>query len=187
MTTEELDIFETNLEQHLMKVCRSFGLMGDVLLSSDDIDGKWKEWAPEYIAEAVKTVSDYPQFSVACAGYAGMAVAKWWDEDWGRHHGAAFSSLLGSRGFDNMDDHIIESVLGLPLESVEGGALFKNMELISQACWDFIRKSSVESGTADAFHAFARACRVMFRVSASVELRRLGYRYQAVQTSRFSN
>jgi len=187
MTTAELDIFESGLQNELLKVGSSFGMLGDTLLASDDIDDKWKELAPEYMAEAVKQVNSYPEFSVACAAYAGMAVAHWWDEDWGRHHSEKFSALLGSRGFDNMDDHIMADILGHPIDSVEAGVIVKNMEVLAQCTWNYIRHSSVEAGTSDAFNALARACRVLFRTGAAMQLKKLGYRYQAVTTTRYSN
>lgn len=174
-----MDKFEQGLEQELLRMCRSLGMLGDMLLASEDIDGKWKEFAPEYMAEAVKNVNEYPEFSVACAAYAGMAVAHWWDEDWGRHHSCHLSDLYGSRGFDDMDDHIVADVLALG-DPVKAGVTVKTVECLSQGVWTYIRSSAIERGTADAFNAFARACAVMFRVGAGIELKRLGYRYQAV-------
>ena len=75
-----LDTYESNLLNELLKTCTSLGMLDGELLNSEDIDYKWKEWAPEYIAEALPEVNSYPEFAMACAGYAGMAVAKWWDE-----------------------------------------------------------------------------------------------------------
>ncbi len=150
-------------------------MLDGTLLSSEDIDYKWKEFAPEYMMDAVKNVNDYPEFAVACAGYAGMAVARWWDEDWGRHHSAKFAALLGSRGFDNMDDHILVDILGRKTDDM----IVKMMECLSRTCWNYIRHSSVEPGTKEAFYALECACRCMFRVGASMELKSLGYRYQA--------
>ena len=186
MTKEQLDDIEARLQENLLRLCLSFGMTGDVLLSSDDIDGKWKEFAPEFMADAVKNFNSYPEFTLACAAFAGMAVAKFWDEDWGRHHGEPYSVLLGSRGFDNMDDHIVADILGYEPGSAEAGALVSFMECLSQSAWDFIRHSAIEAGTADAFHMLARAARVMFRTGAGIELKRLGYRFQQVMTNRFS-
>lgn len=184
MDKEYLDTFESGLLNELMKVARSLGMLGDTLLASDDIDDKWREFAPEYMADAVKNVNSYPEFAVACAGYAGMAIAKWWDEDWGRHHSAKFASLLGDRGFDNMDDHIMTDILGHQLSSTEAGVLIKTMEVLAQTTWTYIRNSSIEAGTADAFHALSRACRCLYKVGAAMQLKKMGYRFQAVNLNR---
>lgn len=177
---EIYDRFEAGLEKQLVQVCTGLGMLGGTLLSSDDIDGKWREFAPEYMARAVGNVAEYPEFSVACAAYAGMAVAYWWDADWGANHSRPFSSLTGVRGFDYMDDNIVVNILGLDLGSKEAGIMKSTVEALSSAVWAFIRRSGIERGTADAFHAFARACKVMYRTGASLELKRLGYSYQAV-------
>lgn len=186
MTTEEFDKFEEKLQNELLKVASSLGMLDSILLASDDIDCKWKEFAAEYMVGAVKNINDYPEFTFACAAYAGMAVAKWWDEDWGKHHSALFSELQGQRGFDDMDDFICEKILGYEISSTEAGVLRKTMECLSTQCWTFINHSSVEKGTADALHALARAAYVMYRIGAAIQLKKLGYRFQAVTTSRFS-
>lgn len=177
---ESLDIFESGLEKRLLQMCTGLGMLSGTLLSSDDIDEKWREFAPKYMAQAVRNVAEYPEFAVACAAYAGMAIAHWWDVDWGPHHSCAFSVLQGTRGFDDMDDNIVVNILGLDLGSKEAGIMKSTVEALSSAVWAFIRRSGIERGTADAFHAFARACKVMYRTGASLELKRLGYSYQAV-------
>lgn len=184
MDIQELDKFEASLEQELLKLATSLGKLSGALLASEDIDYKWKEYAPEYLADAVKNVRDYPEFAVGCAAFAGMAVAHWWDEDWGRHHSEKFSALLGDRGFDNMDDHIVRDILGFAQGSAEEGVTAKIVECLSTSVWTFIRHSSVEPGTKDALLALERSCRALFRVGASIELKRLGYRYQAVPIGR---
>ena len=76
------ETYEENLLREMLRMCTSLGMLDGELLASEDIDQKWKEWAPEYIAEALPEVNSYPEFAIACAGYAGMAAAQWWDEDW---------------------------------------------------------------------------------------------------------
>ena len=88
------ETYEENLQREILRMCTSLGMLDGELLSSEDIDQKWKEWAPEYIAEALPEVNTYPEFAIACAGYAGMAVAQWWDQDWGGHHSAKYESCM---------------------------------------------------------------------------------------------
>ncbi len=94
------DTYEENLQREILKMCTSLGMLDGELLASGDIDGKWKEWAPEYIAEALPEVNSYPEFAIACAGYAGMAVAEWWDKDWGRRDSAMYARLHAPRGYE---------------------------------------------------------------------------------------
>ncbi len=181
------DTYEENLQREVLKMCTNLGMLDGELLASEDIDGKWKEWAPEYIAEALPEVNSYPEFAIACAGYAGMAVAQWWDQDWGRHHGAAYESLHGPRGFDDMDEYIVQNILGMPLDSVDAKQIMNILLCCAQKATTFIRHEQIEHQTVKAFHIFARTVKVMFRTGASIQLKRLGYKFQKVDISRFGS
>ena len=183
-TTQYFDKYEENLQRESLKMCSSLGMLDGELLASEDIDFKWKEWAPEYIAVALPEVNNYPDFAIACAGYAGMAAAHWWDEDWGRHHSAEFDSLLGPRGFDDMDEHIVQKILGLTLDSVEAKQIMNILLCCAQKASTFIRHEQIEHQTVKAFHIFARTVKVMFRTGAALELKRLGYKFQKVDLNR---
>lgn len=181
--TEYLDSYESSLTDEMLRVCTSLGLLDGTLLASDDIDAKWKEYAPEYMGVAVKQINGYPEFTIGCAGYIGMAVARWWDTDWGRHHGEKFSALLGRRGFDDMDDHITEDILGHKAGSVEAGVISGILLSCAQIAMDRIRHEHIETETVRAFHILARTGRAMFRIGAAIELKRLGYKFQKVQVN----
>ena len=178
------EAYEEKLQQEILKMCKSLGMLDNELLSSEDIDQKWKEWAPEYIAEALPEVNSYPEFAIACAGYAGMAAAQWWDEDWGRHHGAAYETLHGSRGFDDMDEHIVQNILKLSLDSVEAKQLVNILLCCAQKAVTFIRHEHIEAQTVKAFHIFARTVKVLYRTGAAIQLRRLGYKLHKVDLTR---
>ena len=178
------ETYEENLLREMLKMCTSLGMLDGELLSSEDIDQKWKEWAPEYIAEALPEVNTYPDFAIACAGYAGMATAHWWDKDWGKHHSAKYESLHGSRGFDDMDEHIVQNILGFTLNSPEAQQIMNILLCCAQKASTFIRHEQIEHQTVKAFHIFARTVKVMFRIGAALELKRLGYKFQKVDLSR---
>ena len=182
--TQYYDAYEANLLQELMKMCASLGMLDSELLNSEDIDQKWKEWAPEYIAEALPEVNSYPEFAIACAGYAGMGVAHWWDADWGRHHSAKYESLHGPRGFDDMDEHIVQNILGLSLDSPEAQQFMNILLCCAQKAVTYIRHEHNEAQTVKAFHIFARTVRVMFKIGAALELKRLGYKFHKVDLSK---
>ena len=178
------DTYEENLQREILKMCTSLGMLDGELLNSEDIDQKWKEWAPEYIAEALPEVNSYPEFAIACAGYAGMAVAQWWAQDWGRHHSAKYDSLHGSRGFDDMDEFIVRNILGLALDSSEAKQIMNILLCCAQKASTFIRHEHIEHQTVKAFHIFARTVKVMFRTGAALQLKRLGYKFHKVEMNR---
>ena len=182
--TQYYDTYEENLQREILKMCTSLGMLDGELLSSEDIDLKWKEWAPEYIADALPEVNSYPEFAMACAAYAGMAVAQWWDQDWGRHHSAKYESMHGPRGFDDMDEYIVQNILGLELDSVDAKQIMNILLCCAQKASTFIRHEQIEHQTVKAFHIFARTVKVMFRTGASLQLKRLGYKFQKVDLSR---
>ena len=57
--TQYFDAYEENLLNELVRTVSSLGMLDGQLLNSEDIDQKWKEWAPEYIAEARKDFVEY--------------------------------------------------------------------------------------------------------------------------------
>ncbi len=178
------ETYEENLLREMLRMCTSLGMLDGDLLRSDDIDQKWKEWAPEYIAEALPEVNQYPEFAIACAGYAGMAAAQWWDEDWGRHHGAKYETLHGPRGFDDMDEFIVHNILGLALDSTDAKQIMNILLCCAQKATTFIQHEHIEAQTVKAFHIFARTVQVMYRIGAALQLKRLGYKFHKVDLSR---
>ena len=180
------DVYEENLLREMLRMCTSLGMLDGELLSSEDIDQKWKEWAADYIAESLPEVNSYPDFAIACAGYAGMAVAQWWDQDWGRNHSAKYAVLHGSRGFDDMDEHIVQNILGLKLDSPEAKQIMNILLCCAQKATTFIQHEHIEAQTVKAFHIFARTVKVMYRIGAALQLRRLGYKFHKVDLNRLN-
>ena len=182
--TQYYDTYEENLQREILKMCTSLGMLDGELLSSEDISQKWKEWAPEYIADALPEVNSYPEFAIACAGYAGMATAQWWDQDWGRHHSADYATLHGKRGFDDMDEHIVQNILGLSLDSPEAKQIMNILLCCAQKAVTFIRHEHIEAPTVKAFHIIARTVKVMYMTGAALQLKRLGYKFHKVDLNR---
>jgi hypothetical protein len=91
-----------------------------------------------------------------------------------------YSEFYGSRGFDDMDDHIIFDILGLSQESDETKRIKDTMRVVAEHTLSQIHHSGIEPQSIMAFHTFARACKVLFRIGAAIELNRLGYEYKTV-------
>jgi len=175
-----LNRFEEKMQNELLRICTSHGMLAGVLLSTDDINGQWDVLAPEYVADAVGQIADYPTVSVAWAGYLGLAVAHGWDKNWQECLKAPYKGYYGSQGFDDMDEHIIECILGLSLDSLEAKKLEGVIRSCAQAAVTLIRREQIEPQSPMAFHVFARAIKVMYRIGAALELKRLGYKFEEV-------
>lgn len=181
--TTMYDKYEVELQMQLNNLCTSNEWLPVPILSTDDIEEKWADLAPEYLADAAREYNTYPLSALAWASYIGMAVAKWWDTDWENNRYRTYMSLKGSRGFDNMDEHIITDILHYKLEGVEHNNIDAVLRQCATAANDRLRHESVEPGTVDAFYLFTRTVRVMYRIGAALGLAQLGYKMESTDLS----
>ena len=159
-------------------------LLDGTLLATEDLDNRWHDLAPEYVADAVEQIRDYHVVSVAWAAYLGLGVAFCWDEDWEASAQATYQSYYGEQGFDDMDEHIVRDLLGLSLDGEEARQLEDIIRRCGQTTVGVIRHEQIEPQSPLAFHVFARACRTMFRIGVAIELKRLGYKFEKVEIGR---
>lgn len=178
--TDYLKQFEERVQDELLRLCTSAGLLNGTLLATDDIDGQWNKLAPEYMADAVPQVKDYPTVSVAWAAYLGMGVAQGWDADWTTCQETPYQAYYGEQGFDDMDEHIVRDLLGLSLDGYEARNIENHLRRCGELAVSLIRRENIEPQSTMAFHVFARTCRVMFRIGAAIELKRLGYKFEKI-------
>ncbi|GAK35761.1 hypothetical protein JCM15093_885 [Bacteroides graminisolvens DSM 19988 = JCM 15093] len=139
MDKEYLDSFEDKLQEELLRLCTSYNMLDGKLLATDDIDNQWNVLAPEYMADAVGQINEYPTVSVAWAAYLGLAIAYGWDTDWNFISKAAYQSFYGEQGFDDMDEHIVRDLLGIPLDSEEAQNLESMIRRSAQTAVTLIR------------------------------------------------
>lgn len=178
--SEYLSSFENRVNEELVKLCSSYIKIDGILPSSQDVEKRWAEIAPEYMADAVPLISDYPTVSIAWAGYVGMAVAHDWDDDWSIYHDRPYTQFYGSRGFDDLDENILVNILRLPLDSQEATDIEAMMRRLSQKALTILRHENIEPQSRTAFYAYSRVLNVMYRLGASMQLLRMGYVCQKV-------
>ena len=170
---QQLDNFEQVLEDGLVKLCKSAGALDD-LISSPDIDERWEVFIKDYVADAVENINSYPNAALGFAAFLAMGVTFHWDRDWTAHKDDSYSCYYGSRGFDNMDDHILLEILQVP--SFEAEHISSIVYSCVQATLALLRHEKVDLQTEYGFYALARCYSVMYRVGEALELRRLGYK-----------
>ena len=182
---EYLKKFEDKVQEEMLRLCTSYGFLDGQMLGSEDIDNHWNNLAPEYVADAVPEIQDYPVVSLAWAFYLGMAVAYGWDADWEKCVSEPYSSYHGAEGFDDMDEHIVRDILRIPLDSRTA----KDFEMMARRCGQttlsLIRNEQIEPSTPMAFHVYARAIKVMYHIGAAIQLKRMGYKFEKVNAPRF--
>jgi hypothetical protein len=174
---EYLDQYERRLQDSLVSLCTAYEMMGGTLLDNDDIDFKFTETlAKPYLTDAVREYRAYPEAAVAWAGYMGMAVAKLWDADWQACQQVTYVDLLGPRGFDDMDERIVEKVLGYELDSEPARRIADILSNCAVEALTMIRHEHIEPQSPRAYYVFSRTVQVLYRIGASIELHLLGYR-----------
>lgn len=176
--TKRLDNFELVLSDGLEKLCHSCGLFEGELLTSPDIDGAWDGYLEKYVADAVLNFNEYPEVAIAWAAYLGMGVAHNWDSDWKAHKDDAYESYYGSRGWDDMDEHIVGDLLHLKEDWAK--KVSDCLVGCADAALSLIRHEGIEAQTADGFYCLVRVYCVFFRLGVTAELSRLGYKKVAL-------
>lgn len=173
---EYLDRYEKILADGLVKVCTGAELLNGELLSCPDAEEWWDAHVKDYIEDAVENFNEYPMAAIGWAAFLGMAVANRWDNDWPSSNAArkvGYKGFYGSRGFDDMDEHILWDILCLKKDF--GTRLSDTILSCAQAALGLIEHEGVETQTSLGFYVLARTYSVMFRLGVAIELRRQGY------------
>lgn len=174
--SEFLTQYEANLTQNLIRLCTDGGYLEGELLQTPDISDKWHNIAPHYVADAVKEIAQYPTVALGWAMYIGMAVAKFWDEDWTHYNTIdnLYTLVRDQRGFDYIDEVVRGEILGLTNTDYQ-----KAEELVRQCAetaYNAIRHEQIEPQSQLAFHVFARSIKVLYNIGAAVWLNQMGYK-----------
>jgi len=174
---EFLNQYEERLSQNLLSSCTSKGYLCGVLLQTPDIDDKWRDMAPSYVADAIKEIVKYPAVSLGWAMYMGMAVASMWNEDWVKYDAVdnLYEYVRDVRGFDYLDEVVRGEVLGLEGED------YKRAEELVLSCaemaLDAIRHEQIEPQSQLALLVYARSIKALYQVGAAVWLNQMGYKF----------
>lgn len=176
---ENLDRFEQVLQDGLLKICDG-AKMTCGLMFSPDFDDRWENLIKGYVADAVNNINGYPEAAVGFAAFLGMAVANQWDKDWEKFRSRKYEFYYGVHGFDDMDEHILYDFLKLDKDSDTTKKIIDTVQSCASATLGLLEHEQIELQTEYGFYALARCYTVLFRIGASMELKRLGYRNERV-------
>lgn len=175
-----LENFERKLTQELLRLSTEIRELDGKLLETEDINERWNQLASEYLADAVLQVKDYPTVSVGWAGYLGMAIAKEWDTDWNNLKSNSYRSYYGMHGFDDMDENILQNTLNIVLGSDEANQIEEVVRKLAQKTVTIIRAEQIEPQSVTAYHVFMIATKTMYKIGASIWMKRMGYCWKKV-------
>ena len=103
------EIIKNDLYQYLT----SKDLVDQHLPEAPDLEQLWAKVGESYLPDALREFNKYPTVSLGWIMFVGMALAKYWDEDWELYGKVEdhYKYLRDRIDFDHMDDYICEKVL----------------------------------------------------------------------------
>ena len=103
------EIFKQDLHMYLAGKNR----VDNQLPDAPDIEEQWAKIGEAYLPDAMREFTKYPTVALGWIMFVGMAVAKYWDEDWELYSKVdnLYTYLRDRIDFDHMDDHILDNVL----------------------------------------------------------------------------
>lgn len=166
------------LEEHLTTLCTSKGVLDGDLYIVEELEDVWTKCAPEYMVDAVPEIAKYPTVAIAWAAYFGLGIASLWDANWDTHKESEnlYKFIRDKRGFDCMDEYVTEELVAT--DAKDGKLLADLIGDCSTLALTLIRKENIEAQSVEAFYLFADFTKVFFKLGVSLELYRLGYKYQ---------
>ena len=179
---EYIEKYTESLSSILISQLTGEGVLDGQLLEVEELMEKWHASAPDYVADAVGQIADYPTVAVAWAMYFGMGAAAAWDSAWEEYEKIEniYLAMRDVRGFDYMDEYIVEKWLGMEIEGEEAERLHRIILGCSNTAISMIRREGFEPQSREAFYIFAATVKMFYRLGISIELRRRGYRYEKV-------
>lgn len=175
--------YEEQLTKTLLERCTAAGFLDGQLLEVEELDEKWTQIAPEYMADAVPEFNNYPAVAIAWSAYIGMGMAAMWDGAWDQYKDdqEIYTTFRAPRGFDAMDEYVTEELLGIDTNSQEYSSIEELLRGCAHTAMSIMRKEEIEAQSTDAFYIFASTAKVFFRLGVAVSLKILGYKYEKVK------
>ena len=170
-----MESFENQLHQDLYQFLLSIKRIDEQLPECPDVEKMWEPIAKAYIHDGIKEFNDFPSASLGWMMYIGMAVAKFWDEDWETYSNMddLYVYMKAKRGYDAMDEYIREDVLLLD------GADYDVLETLVGECasrvYNALQHQFIEPGTKDAFNAYVSCLHQLYLFGAAMQLNQMGY------------
>lgn len=168
--------FENKVKEDLHIYLLSIGEVDDRLPETSDLEDKWPAIGEAYLADGIKEFRTYPIASLGWMMYIGMAVAKYWDDDWTLYGNVEnlYLFLRDKSGYDLMDEYIRGPLLGLRQPE------FDDTETMVQTCANHAHSllihAHLEPGTEAAFRGYVACLHQLYLMGAAVQLKRMGYK-----------
>lgn len=172
---ETVALFEDKVRENLVSFLQHKGVLDMRLPECPDVEERWGEIAREYLPDGAREFQNYPVVSLGWMMFVGMAMARYWDVDWlmysQRHD--LYAGMRDIRGYDNMDEAIVEEVLGYSGDDTE------RISSLAAECasrvYSLLTHEHVEPGTEAALGCYIAALHQLYLAGMMIELNALGY------------
>lgn len=167
--------FEERVRQDLTVYLSAQGVLDKRVPECPDVEERWGEICRAYLPDGIREYQDYPVVSLGWIMFIGMAMAFYWDTDWENYSArkGIYEDLRSLRGFDNMDEAIVEDVLGYRDEEAE--RVIAIAAECAQRVLSMLRHAHVEPGTETALGCYMAALHQLYLAGMGMELNSLGY------------
>ena len=180
MENKKINVEET-IKNDLHRYLTSIDRVDQHLPEAPDLEALWAKIGESYLPDALREFNKFPTVSLGWIMFVGMALAKYWDEDWELYSKVEdhYKYLRDRIDFDHMDDYICEKVLCLNAKEHE--VVNNVVGECAARTYNKLCRMRLEAGSKEAFRTFVAALHQMYLMGIAVELRSLGYHMTKVQ------
>lgn len=180
---EYLERYTGELEALLLRLAEEDGFLGKQLLETEDLTALFPAIVKPYLGDAVPDFEKYPLVSLGWMSFVGMALATLWDADWEKYGQLDAPKLYAlvrqPRGWDELDEYVLEEVLGLPKDEEEAQRYTKFLRKAAQQAYSALMHEKAEPSSPMAFQLYGRTLYGLYRLGVALGLAFLGYKYDA--------
>ena len=164
-------LFHNDLHGYLSAI----GRVDNHMPEAPDLEELWPKLAQSYLPDGVREFTAYPTASLGWMMYIGMALAKYWDEDWALYSKVEdlYKYLRDRIDFDHMDEYIMRNVLLLD-EDTQRSTTDTVAECASRT-YNLLMHQHLEPGTPEAFRAYVAALHQLYLMGMAMQLKAMGY------------
>lgn len=178
-------IFEEKVRKDLVDYLQHKEALDQHVPECPDVEERWGGMVRAYIADGAREFQEYPVVSLGWMMFIGMTMAFYWDHDWSKYSVMTdeqiYTNLRDLKGFDNIDEAVVEDILGYKGESAE-----KVSELVAECAsrvLNLINHEHVEPGTEAALGCYIAALHQLYLAGMAMQLNALGYHMTPLKVS----
>lgn len=176
--------FEDKVRRDLISFLQKKEALDEHVPECPDVEEKWSVIARAYLPDGAREFKDYPVVSLGWMMLIGMAMSFYWDTDWAKYssNDNFYEELRDKRGYDNLDETVVEGLLGYAGEAAE-----KITELVAECAsrvFSLLSHEQVEPGTEAALGCYIAALHQLYLAGMAMELNALGYHMTPLSDAR---